>query len=71
MPALGSWQESRRHRGGPGDRERASPGILKEGDLGTKAESRAHVLRLMKKRQKKKKETRDLKPRPNSDSATD
>ena len=37
MPPLGSWQESRRHRGGPGDRERASPGILKEGDLGTES----------------------------------
>ena len=44
---------------------------MEQGSLNTKAESRAHVLRLMKKRQKKKKETRDLKPRPNSDSATD
>ena len=41
---------------------------MEQGSLNTKAESRAHVLRLMKKRQKK---TRDLKPRPNSDSATD
>lgn len=38
IPALGSWQESRRHRRGPGGGERgsgASPGLLKEGDLGT------------------------------------
>ena len=44
---------------------------MEQGSLNTKAESRAHVLRLMKKTQKKKKETRDLKSRPNSDSATD
>ena len=44
---------------------------MEQCSLNTKAESRAHVLRLMKKTQKKKKETRDLKSRPNSDSATD
>lgn len=44
---------------------------MEQASLNTNAESRAHVLRLMKKKQKKKKETRDLKSRPNSDSVTD
>lgn len=44
---------------------------MEQDSLNTNAESRAHVLRLTKKKQTKKKKTSDLKSRPNSDSATD